>query len=349
MVVLFPMTRSKDNNHHLWEALINTVNKSQVSHLVLIDKTLNFEGAEFFIKRKAEILPRLVIYKRPRREPTHDSQSLITLGENMWILQLHDDDYWEGEIAIPEPLNSNLIYRTNFSIGTKKEYEMINDNSHPTCRTIFSLLPSSVWNTFVQMIREQGGHVAGSIDSSLNIALRHFSTAFINDFHYFYDNRHWSNRKLSKANLLRLTALDGWGRHATIEVSLVARILDGISGIIFFNREKDIGLVQSLIQEWIEETKPNPLRVIYFHAKHLLLCCFRENNKAIFFRNSQQFIAILEDKIRIEFILACWRAKRLEDMLQSIECAKKLSASEFLTSRILFWEREIKLHLSRND
>ena len=344
MVILFPMTRGSESNLFRWEKLISTVNISKVVALVLIDKTPFHQATDYFAERELEIFADLIIFQRPRNEPTHDSQSLITLKKGLWIIQIHDDDDWEGQLEIPLGTNEKTVVRTNFLMVNKGTNTNVTDPNWPDCRSIFSLLPSIVWNRFASLICEQGGHVAGSIDSSLNIAVSLIEPKLIiPEFKYFYDNRHWESRKLSKQHLVRLTKEDGWGDFATIEMSLVSRAIDGITSLIFFgDLYSDIDF-RTQIEKWISATKPHILRTylkkieIFFLVLCRIFLKIGGNRNLVSLQNSCNN-SILYRRI----LLSAWGAKEIQDYLEIVEVLLRLQTLPLLQSRFYFWQRELK-------
>lgn len=344
IVVLFPMTRGKDANLFRWEKLISTVNISKVAYLVLIDKTPLHQATHYFAKREKEILANIVILQRPRNEPIHDSQSLITLESGLWIIQMHDDDDWEGYLEIPLKANDDTVVRTNFLLMNKGTVTNVTDPNWPDCRSIFSLLPSSVWNRFSRLIFEQGGHVAGSIDSSLNLVVNLIEPKLINTrFKYIYDNRHWSSRNLSKQHLIQLTKEDGWRNFATVEMSLVSRTIDGIASLTFFSDlypDVDYGIQ---VEKWISSTKPNILR-IYIKKIEMFFLIFSLTLLKI---GGDENLATLQKScsdsiVYRNILISAWDAKNSEDYLKIVEVLLGLQSFPLLQSRFYFWQRELK-------
>lgn len=344
VVVLFPMTRGKETNLFRWEKLITTVNISKVAALVLIDKTPGHQASDYFVQMEREILSNLFIIQRPRIEPTHDSQSLVRLKNGLWIIQMHDDDDWEGTLEIPEKTNENAVIRTNFSLVNNGVNINITDQNWPDCRSIFSLLPANVWNRFADLICEQGGHVAGSIDSSLHVAVSLIRPSIIDSkFRYFYDNRHWESRKRSKQHLVQLTKEDGWGQFATVEMSLVSRAIDGIASLIFFSDLYTEFDFKMQIEKWIQTTKPHPLRIYLSRIKILCLVL----TKKILGVSSKQFLRNLRENCNNnifyqKILVSTWEATKIEDFLKIVEALLKLQSLPKLQARFGFWDRQLK-------
>jgi hypothetical protein len=350
VAILFPMTREKEVNIFRWEKLISTVNLSNVTALILIDKTPFHQATDYFARKEKEILANTIIFQRPRNEPTHDSQSLIKLENGLWIIQMHDDDDWEGHLEIPLGTNENSIVRTDFFLVSGGTSKKVTDPNWPDCRSIFSLLPSIVWNRFASLISEQGGHVAGSIDSSLNIAVsliepKYMSTAF----KYFYDNRHWDSRKLSKQHLIRLTKEDGWGDFATIEMSLVSRAIDGIASLIFFSDLYSDNEFRLQINKWISATKPHILRT-YLKKFEILFLVLGKNLLKVGgpYKLANLRRSCSNSILYRRILVSAWDAKKIEDYREIVEVLLGLQSLPLLQSRFYFWQRELNKNVPGN-
>lgn len=346
IVVLFPMTRLGKESILRWLALIDTVNSSQVSNLVLIDKTENYAATEYFVQIEG-IIPNLIILQRPFTEAIHDSQRVIRIQEGSWIMQFHDDDDWNGFLEIPNSINIDTVLRTQFTLVNGGERLEITDLTRPDCRSIFSLLPANLWNRFTELIDKQGGHVAGSIDSSLNLAVNLVSaTEMINDFTYVYDNRHWNSRKSSIKSLTKLTIEDGWTTFPTIQMSLVGRVIDGIASLVFFSEFYTEDQLDRKLIEWIAESKPSSIRILGKGVQYFMLCGLKK-----FLRPTQKNSSVLEQlELSIRYariLLTAWRAKAVPQFIQIIDELVDLEPSKQLQTRFDFWKSQIMLYSTR--
>jgi hypothetical protein len=251
-------------------------------------------------------------------------------------------------LEIPPGTNENSIVRTDFSLVSSGKKTKVTDPNWPDCRSIFSLLPSIVWNRFANLISDQGGHVAGSIDSSLNIVVSLIEPKHkITEFHYLYDNRHWDSRKLSKQHLIRLTKEDGWGDFATIEMSLVSRVIDGIAGLIYFSdlySDKDFRVQ---IKRWISATKPHLLRIYLKKFEIIFFVLGKNLLKVGAPRRLDNLQRSYSNAILYRRILVCaWEAEKIEDYCEVIEVLLGLQFLPLLQSRFYFWQRELKRNFS---
>ena len=343
IVILFPMTRTGEHSIFRWESLIDTVNLSEVSNLVLIDKTKNFVATDYFIQAGERIIPNLIILQRPLSEAIHDSQKSIRIQEGSWIMQFHDDDDWNGTLEIPKGIDSNSVLRTNFTVVSGMKHIEIADLTWPDCRSIFSLLPAKLWNRFTDLIHKQGGHVAGSIDSSLNLAVNLMATdQLIPNFTYIYDNRHWSTRRSSAMSLAKLTIEDGWKTFPTIQMSLVGRAIDGIACLIFFEEFYKTEELRIKLNQWIADSKPNKLRILTMSIHYLNLCAV--NNILKIFPKRVSAFAIERCQLSINYsriILSAWNAAEVHEYLSVIENLIFFETSPVLQVRFAFWKNQL--------
>lgn len=344
IVVLFPMTRGISANLFRWQKLISTVNYSKVATLVLIDKTPKHQATDYFISQGSEISADVVVVKRPRTEPIHDSQSRIRLKDGLWIIQLHDDDDWDGVLEVPVGTDVNSVIKTNFTILKNSLKVTIDDKNFPDCRSIFSLLPASVWNRFVDLIVAQGGHVAGSIDSSLNLAVSLIKPNLLDaNFKYTYDNRHWESKRRSKAHLKQLTQEDGWGIFATVDMSLVSRAIDGISSLIFFSDLYSEHDLEGQIKKWMEVTKPHYLRVLSKRVEIVLLMLCMQLLGVIPGIYSRRFFHSGRTKILYRrILLSAWDADEIKNYISVVETLMEIDFLAKLQPRFHFWESQLK-------
>lgn len=236
LVILFPVTRVGLNAEKRWSALISTINASQVSALVVIDKTGKGEAREYFNAHVRELNTRLYIIERDPLEPIFDSQKYVLLDEMLWIQQIHDDDTWDGYLCVPSGAEKSDLFLVQFHMGTAFSATQTNDEKAPPARVIFSAIPAHVWNRFSAFICAQGGHVAGSMDSTLStVALIICNLKPLPNFNYFYSSRHWSRRSEADLHLKSLSLMDGWSDLSSTEIAILNRLYDNLSALNFFS------------------------------------------------------------------------------------------------------------------
>lgn len=235
LVILVPITRIGTNAVKKWIEIIGTVNSSEVQSLVILDKTPNQEASKYFKKLSDSINAELIILVRPPTEQYFDSMKYVRLDEQLWILQLHDDDAWEGRLKIPDQLGQQRIFLSSFISVNEDEITAITDTQSFPQRVIFSCLPARIWNRFIDFIECQGGHTAGSADSTLALVAYTSSEIELNvDFTYYYSTGNWDNRKSARKHLTKLCQDDGWESLSSPRIAVMNRCIDNITGLVFF-------------------------------------------------------------------------------------------------------------------
>lgn len=236
LVILFPVTRVGLNAEERWRALVSTINASQVSALIVIDKTGKGEAKAYFNARARDLNTTLYVIERDPLEPIFDSQKYVLLDEMLWIQQLHDDDTWDGFLGLPSSVGKSDLFLVQFYMSTASSVTQMNNEKAPPARVIFSAIPAHVWNRFSAFICAQGGHVAGSMDSTLStVALIICDLKSLPNFNYFYSSHHWSRRSEADSHLKNLSFTDGWGELSSPEVAILNRLYDNLSALNFFS------------------------------------------------------------------------------------------------------------------
>lgn len=235
LVVLLPVTRIGEQNIQNWEKILQVINTSEVMALVVLDKTPLAEASAFFYKHSDSLKSDIYLVRRFPDEAIYDSQSVVNIDQNLWILQLHDDDQWSGILAFPNEPSGMQLFSPNFTLVGKRGSKILNWESSPPARINFTALPADVWNRFTLFIRSQGGHAAGSVDSTLNLMSRLICECkTMYTFDYRYNSRHWENQKQARKNLEKLALQDGWENLASEEIQLLNRRIDAFCALIFF-------------------------------------------------------------------------------------------------------------------
>lgn len=235
IVILLPITRTSSDSKANWVKISEIIESSEVTALVVIDKTPNNEATLFFSESFSFESVDLYIFKRPASEPIYDSQAYVKIDDSLWILQLHDDDAWSGCLALPGHSSGFQLFSTNFYFEGESRTESIGWENSPPARINFTLIPGTIWNRFTEYIEAQGGHVAGSVDSALNLVSRLICEhRTMHSFHYVYDNRHWGNRRRASKNLSKLALQDGWSEFASPAIQILNRNIDYLAALLFF-------------------------------------------------------------------------------------------------------------------
>lgn len=342
IIVIFPITRYKDSNQWRLEKLIRTVNDSDVSSLVIFDKTEDFSATTFFAKAEPAITPNLIIFQRPISEQTHDSQRLLKAPPGTWVIQLHDDDDWDGFLRIPDSTDEDSIIFTSFFDVSRGTSRFIAEIDQPECRAVFSLLPSKFWNRFTELISLQGNRVAGSIDSSLNSCARIYSTKSVTPlFAYKYDNRHWATRKSAKKQLIRIATEDGWPIKSAIQLSLVGRKIDAIACLMFFQDffSPDDRLKE--ISKWMTQKNPRRSRIIFAKTIVAFGKVFSKFSALDRYKKLHLFRIGTEYFHANRVMVSSWTALCYQDLLATITLLEASPEFDKLRPRFIFWRSQL--------
>jgi hypothetical protein len=149
--------------------VLELVENSEISTLLVIDKTERGSATDYFMNHFELQNKALYILQRTIRDTLFDSVGEITLDDNMWIIQVHDDDRWSGKISLPDDPIPGVVYFSNFYLHSESRGAIeITDYSMPN-QIVFSLVPSIIWNKFSKIVQDQKYHVAGSFDFILNL------------------------------------------------------------------------------------------------------------------------------------------------------------------------------------
>lgn len=323
IVLLFPVTRIGEHAINKWNQLVLLCNKSKITSLVVIDKTANREALNFFSNQEFIGNFDIWILIRPASEAIYDSQKYIKLNEKSWIIQLHDDDEWDGSLELKNVTNDQVAFQFPFFVGTKVEHRSNYLFDNLPSRINFTLIPSFVWNRFTNFIEAQSGHIAGSADATLNMVVRDICViSNLDDFCYFYNIRHWKDDKLSRIHLTELSKSDGWGTFSSPEIAVINRTLDNLAALSFFS---DLYGEEKILEGIQREIKAFRLRKF----KWLLL-------------KLQSYTAVIgvrkERRMLVLQLLMCSKNKSVEDVILWLN---QLPALPHLNKRVEFWIKEI--------
>jgi hypothetical protein len=340
IVLIFPITRVSPENRSRWKKIVSIANSSSLANLVVIDKTEKEEATQFFSRPKLLGRTDLYILRRPPNEPIYNSQAFITVEKGLWVIQVHDDDLWDGLLELPRDAAGLQLFSTKFKFHNRKEQSQISWLNSPPSRINFTLLPYEIWNRFTQYIDAQGGHVAGSVDSTLNLVSRMLCTSrHITEFTYEYDNRHWEYRRQATKNLQTLARQDGWGVLSGVDVALLNRKLDGLSAIIFFAPLSQTVDVKKEIDIFMRNSAISYKRYCLIKAKNLIYRAILQCIGLLkVFQKSERILNIVESQVVLTSALI--RIRNDSNIANIVACLINLREhvdSPALRKRIDFW------------
>lgn len=340
IVLIMPITRSEVWSKTKWEAAVNFVANSEIETLIVVDKTKDASATEYFMESFNLPNRNLFILPRSISESHYESLGSIQLDENIWIMQLHDDDDWQGHVRLPKKIDSSAAYYSRFYIKNRtKEFMEENDFTYPA-RVNFVLTPAHIWNKFALIIQDQKYHVAGSMDSTLNLMVQLTCNLIpIPDFAYFYDNHNWASRMASRRSLLALTEKDGWSTWASIDIALLSRHLDNLSCLSYVAEFAEVEAINAAFESLMQRFKPRLRRETIIRLEILILKAMVNVRITPFLKyNAMTLNENLALKLsRASFIRNSWSIKQLTDVIELVRQLEKIENLTKLQNRFHFW------------
>jgi len=335
-----PITRSEGLSKSKWEAAVSFVENSEIESLIIIDKTNDSSATEYFMENFNLPNRNLYILSRSISESHYESLGSIQLDENIWVMQLHDDDEWEGYVTLPKLIDPAAAYYSRFYIKNQtKEFVEVKDFSYPA-RINFVLIPAHIWNQFALIIQDQKFHVAGSMDSTLNLMVQLTCKLLpIPDFAYYYDNHNWAGRVASRRSLLKLTEKDGWGIWATIDIALLSRLLDNLSCLSYVAEFAEAEAMNVAFKSLMQQFKPRFRRETLTRLEILILKAMISIRvpSLIKFKGIDLYENIELKLSRAKFIRDSWSTKQLTDVIDLIRQLENIENFAKLQGRFHFW------------
>jgi hypothetical protein len=323
LVILFPITRTGEQAEKKWLQIVHLCNQSKIAGLVVIDKTPNNDALKFFSSQRFERSHSVWILIRPSTEPIYDSQKYVKIPQDSWIIQLHDDDDWNGSLGLPDHDQTLMAFQVQFFVGSKSQHTNSKIYDELPARVNFTLIPSVIWNRFTSFIESQSGHIAGSADATLNMVVRDvclFSTFL--DFSYYYNIRHWNNDRSGKTHLTDLSREDGWEHFSSPEIAVINRTVDNLAALSYFSSLYD---KEKLSAGVLRELKS-------FEVIRL---------KRVFMRYQFGLSKFGFKKNRSEFLMQLLNASEIKTIPDVIEWVRMIPQLPLLESRKIFWVEEL--------
>jgi hypothetical protein len=340
IVLIFPVTRNEEKSPERWQAAIDFIQESQINYLILVDKTSGHIAGKYFLENFKSLTKDLYILPRSINESHYESLGEIQLDDNLWVMQLHDDDEWTGHLELPSKVNQDTAYYSKFVMksGSGDLTEEVGFST--PARINFTLIPSKIWNQFSLMIKDQGFHVAASLDGTLNQMVG-LTCAFspLEHFTYFYDNHNWEGRMAPKRSLNKLARHAGWEDWTSVEIALFNRLLDNLSSLAYvrkFAKHEDLKLKYL---ELMGEFHPSIKRRIYATIELLSLKVLSILNLAFSakYKHSWWGREIDSRLSRAIFFHGCRNVENLSDVLDLIRKLENRKGFQTLERRFSFW------------
>jgi hypothetical protein len=346
IVLVFPITRDTKSSSEKWKEVLYFVEKSGISTLLVIDKTDLGSATKYFMSNFEFDDKQLIVLPRSIKDTLFDTVGEISLDKNFWIIQLHDDDKWSGKLTLPESVNSETIYYSDFYLNSESQgLIQIKDFSMPN-RIVFSLVPSNIWNKFASLVRAQRYHVAGSFDFTFNFMAQKMCNFEHNPgFAYHWKDDNWDTVKKSKAHLSRLANSDGWEEWSSPEIAILNRTIDSLASLSFLQDQTSPQVLRNEIQLLVLTLQPSKknqikltisipiLRVLDLFGSFSLGRIFWKKSKTSQIRGRLELYSFIEKT---------WSIRNLADVLTLVSYLKNMQKFQSLQIRFSFWEKAIR-------
>ena len=342
IVLIFPITRDSERSSEKWRTVLDFLAESQINILIVIDKTAQRTATEFFMHNFELANKRLLILQRSFKDTLFDSVGELVLDENMWVIQVHDDDRWSGNITMPKALTPETVYYFDFYLQSETKGTIkIEDYSMPN-RIVFSLVPSKIWNRFSKLVREQQYHVAGSFDFTLN-RMAQLTCKFEHQsgYEYYWKDDNWETSQSSITHLTRLAESDGWKEWSSPEIANFNRSIDSLASLNFLKDMLSQTAIRIEINHLINEFRPSnkrKLKYIILNPIFLAEIKFRGifiNRKGIV---DQRALRLQKQFNLYKFIERTWRVKSIKNLIDVITYIESQETFESLEDRFQFWK-----------
>lgn len=338
VVLIFPITRSSGATNECWKNFVRLIENSKLHAIVIIDKTDLHTATEFFVNEDLDLDCYCYILQREQSEGIFDSQRIIKLDPNLWIVQLHDDDNWIGKLSLPANVSKETIYIPAIE-SNDYEYSLAESIRIPA-HTLFSLTPDSLWNSFTDYIAAQGGHIAPSADSSLNlIARRRYSHERLTGFKYSYSARHWDNKKRIGIELKKLSTNDGWGPLSGSTAAVLVSQMDRICFSVFHANREEEPFDQANMHLQIEEiASSNKSKILRFIPKFVDFNAFWVPHNSIGTTYKYTWCSYINSLVgRFWLALQVSRVHDLGTVKELLKRIRSLDISDSLNLRLEYW------------
>jgi len=237
LVILFPVRRIHEKSKVLWRKVASLGNSDSVLGLVLIDKTPRQEASEFFLG--LVLKEKLTVLVCDPEESIFASQSRVSVPPNSWVSQIHDDDDIFGDLTLPPYVSKNNVLQPTIRLTHSKFGSVISKAKelHIPAFTLFSFIPSEIWNLFASYVRAQGEECSPSLDVALNFTCsKLFHQVQLPSFQYHYNYERWYTKKSSKIAITNYMLFDGWGIHCDFVTAEFASQIDKLLFSIWCER-----------------------------------------------------------------------------------------------------------------
>ena len=343
--MIFPITRNNQNSIEKWETVLRFFEKSEIQTLLVIDKTELGTAKDYFMREFQLNNKCLIVLPRSVDETLFGTVGEIELDDEMWVIQLHDDDTWKGVISLPNEPNRETVYFSDFYLDSNsKGSAQIFDFSLPN-RIVFSLVPTMIWNRFSSLVQDQKHHVAGSFDYTLNnMARLACKFEYQPGFKYYWRDDNWGSRKESVAHLTELAVRDGWNYWASPEIANLNRTIDTLASLHYLQGFLDPKVLQNCVKQSINQLEPGKKRKIKFGILIPILTAITGGVRLLTFQKKNENMAIvkLERKLNVyRLIRKTWQIDSIKALISMVIYIESLDKFDSLQDRFRFWRHTL--------
>lgn len=345
IVLIFPITRDVEKSSDKWMTVLAFFASSEISTLLVIDKTEQRSATDFFMNHFEIENKRLFVLPRSIKDTLFDTVGEIVLDKNMWIIQLHDDDYWSGEITLPDSVKASTVYFSDFYLySDTKGSIQIGDFSMPN-RIVFSLVPAMLWNRFALLVQDQKYHVAGSFDFTLNkMAQLACKFDYQPGFKYYWKDDNWDTSKNAIAHLTRLAESDGWKEWSSPEIANFNRLIDSLTSLKYVKNLLNPAEIDKEIRHLIKELSPSYRKRLKYGLYIPVIYAIVEVQKLIF-RNEREIdprsLRLHKQLSLYRLIVKTWHMQSIENIIDLIIYIESQDSFKKLHFRFQYWKKTL--------
>ena len=340
-VLIFPITRGGERNSENWKRVLEFFTESTMNTIVVIDKTEERGATEFFINNFALDGRNLLVLQRSIEDTLFDSVGELVLDDDMWVMQIHDDDSWDGSVNIPKISAPDTVYSFGFYLRSEINGTIeIKDYSMPN-RIVFSLVPSKIWNRFSKLVRDQNYHVAGSFDYTLNrMAQLTCKFEYQSGYKYYWKDDNWETKHSAIKHLTKLAVSDGWKDFSSPEIANFNRSIDSLASLNFLKDLLSRKELESEIKQVLNEFRPSLKRKLKYKVLIPILM-LQIKSRRIFVKGKgvvdQKTLSLQNQFDLLKFIKRTWGIESIMTLIEVITYIESKGTFDKLENRFRFW------------
>lgn len=246
LVLLLPITRHNLTSRYI-DGLEEVISSPISMRVLIINKTQNdLDGLVSRFRNRVDNLDCSILFKH-KDTGIFEGFMNLSIQENEWIMQIHDDDWVKGEIKTFNPKSRYCYYVPHGLKNEKSFFKSINANEW-----VFSAISSFFWNTLISYFDFIGQAPLPSSDYTLNILIKALGIREqLNDYSYHYSFANWSPRS-RQGHLRNILIQNGWGDFANSRIATLNMKIDALAISIFALLHNQSQEVNSKLLESLE-------------------------------------------------------------------------------------------------